>query len=138
MSLIATATVKTKFPQWESILKTVADQIDMTPTAYLEDCIADAETLFTRYVKDVSAEADMTDDYNLILMAVIRYEAFQRRHADAKFEHPPFVVQEGLKAIDLLKRGLVGAAADLVQFTQHERMFGPIDPDADAITIARS
>jgi len=123
MSLILTNTVKLKFPTWDDFLSDLAEQAEVTSEEMLEDVIADAETLFKRYV-DVSTSDDMTDDYNFHLLRLIRYEAFQRKHGDSEFKEAetPRIVKDYLETIDLLKRGVIGWSPDI---NQHDRLFGP-------------
>jgi len=121
MSLIATATVKARFPMWANYLTEIAEEIDGTSAEdLLANCITEAEAEFQSFV-NVTDEDDMDDGLDNHLLNIIKYRVFLMKHGDTEFDKDPAIAIDYERTRKAIESGLVGT--NNIRMTSKERIF---------------
>ena len=119
-ALVTNAWVKERFPQWQTLC-TRADGLK-TADEMLTLAIEQASIDFSAFFDSLTAD-DMTNEYKMHLLKIIKHVIFGFMHGDSEFKTPPQIEKDYEDTLGLLRGGLIGA--ETIQITAKERLFEP-------------
>jgi hypothetical protein len=128
MALITLATVKLKWPTWQTLMDSIVFD-GQTSDQLLQTAIDLAVDELTEFL-DVE-DADMTDTLTMHLMRIVQKKAFDMRHGDVVFKEneKPSIVVNYEDTMSRLKEGLIGPGSITMESRDRVMDVGVIDTD---------